>query len=85
MQKTLPSTKQKISKLVGGMSDDLAREVLHYAQFLAAKSEGETEFDAALSSMPDELVQMFIDQANQAKAKGELQPLFDKNGKLIKA
>lgn len=84
MQKALPSTKQKLSKLVGGMSEDVAREVLHYAQFLPAKNEGEKDFDAALNDMPKNVAQMFVDEAKEAKSKGELRPLFDKNGKLVK-
>lgn len=85
MQKVLPSTKQKLSKLVGGMSEELAREVLHYAQFLATQNKGETEFDAALNAMPADVARMFIDEAKEAKANGEIRPLFDTRGKLAKS
>lgn len=85
MQKALPSTKQKLTKLVGEMSDDVAREVLHYAQYLASQNEGDTAFDSALMSMPDELAQMFIAEAAEAKQAGTIKPLFNKNGKLARS
>lgn len=81
MQKTLQPAgyAKKVAQIVRAMSPDMAREVLHYAEYLTAKRDADARWDVLLAATPDDALQRFVDDAMNGDETD-----IDDSGKVLK-
>lgn len=78
---TQPSTLvQQLAQVIAEMPEEMAREVLHYAEYLKARSDSAIDI-AMAATTPDQWSKIADGVRAQVKA-GKTRPLFDDSGEV---